>query len=61
MALLLVILAFLGFVVLGAGSGSTGVKDSATSRLRTPHHVSCKARMSAGESRRDCGGPPVNP
>jgi hypothetical protein len=61
MALLLVILAFLGFVVLGTGSGSTGVKDSGTATRPAPHHVNCKARMSAGESRRDCGGPPANP
>lgn len=65
MALLLILLALLGFgfFAFGSGSGSTG-SGSAPQRS-TPHHVKCsarmKARMSAGESRRRCGGPPANP
>jgi hypothetical protein len=48
----------------GSGSGSIGVTDISPA---TPSHHSakCSARMktppSAGESRRDCGGPPANP
>jgi hypothetical protein len=54
--LILIPVALPGFGVFGVGSGSTGTGQ----RLKPPH-VSCKARMSAGESRRDCGGPPANP
>jgi hypothetical protein len=55
-ALILIILALLGFGVFGAGAGSTG-----TAPRMKPHELNCKARAGTGESRRDCGGPPVNP
>jgi hypothetical protein len=64
MALLLIVLAFFGFVVLGTGGGSSGVTDL-TPATTSHHSVKCSARMktpsSAGENRRDCGGPPANP
>lgn len=56
MALIFIILALLSFVTFGVGSGSSG-----SGHPLKPHRVNCKARMSSGESRRDCGGPPVNP
>jgi hypothetical protein len=50
--------AFFGF---GYGSGSTGTGSVQAPRVKS-HHANCKARMSAGKSRRDCGGgPPANP
>jgi hypothetical protein len=60
-ALLLIILALLGFAAFGFGSGSTSTGSGQAPRVQR-HHVNCKARMSSGESRRDkCGGPPANP
>jgi hypothetical protein len=65
MALLTLLAVFLfGFAFAAFGSGSSGVTD--ISPASTPHHsAKCSARMktpsSAGESRRDCGGPPANP
>jgi hypothetical protein len=59
-ALIFIILALLGFGVFGAGSSSSGVGSSP--KVQPKHHLSCKARMGSGESRRDgCGGPPANP
>ena len=65
MALLTLLVVFiLGFLVTGFGGGST----STTNIIPAPtmhHAVKCSARMknapSAGESRRNCGGPPANP
>ena len=63
MALLLILIALLGFGVYATGSGSTGT--SSGPHISKPHRVKCTARMkaelSAGESRRRCGGPPANP
>jgi hypothetical protein len=65
MALLTLLAVYLfGFVFLGFGGGSTGVTDI-TPATTSHHSAKCSARMktppSAGESRRDCGGPPANP
>jgi hypothetical protein len=50
-ALILIILALLGF----------GLPSYSNSHLK-PFRMNCKARMSSGESRRNgCGGPPANP
>jgi hypothetical protein len=60
-ALILILLALLGFGALGSGSGSTGSGGTQHFRPHRVHQLDCKARMSTGESRRDCGGPPANP
>jgi hypothetical protein len=58
-ALIFIVLALLGFGVFGVGSSSTGTGPQVKPKR---HHVNCKARMGAGESRRHkCGGPPANP
>jgi hypothetical protein len=63
---LVTLLAFFifGFFISGFGGGSSGTADLIPAT--TSHHsVKCWARMmtrsSAGENRRDCGGPPANP
>jgi hypothetical protein len=62
-ALIFIILVLLGFGVFGTGCGSTGTTGGTTAHPR--HHVKCsarmKAQMSAGATRRRCGGPPANP
>jgi hypothetical protein len=59
-AILIAVFLF-GFAFFGFGSGSTSTGSGQAPRVK-PHHVNCKARMSAGESRRNgCGGPPANP
>jgi hypothetical protein len=61
MALIFILLALLSFGAFGVGSTSTGTSAPTKARPKV-HHVNCKARMSAGESRRNgCGGPPANP
>jgi hypothetical protein len=65
MALLALLAVYIfGFFLVGVGGGSTGVTDI-TPATTSHHSVKCSARMktppSAGESRRDCGGPPANP
>jgi hypothetical protein len=57
-ALIFILLALLGFGVFGVASSSTGTGKYTKPKL---HHFNCKTRMGAGESRRDCGGPPANP
>ena len=62
MALIFILVALLGFGVFGFGSGSSGTGSSPPKPRLKVHHVNCKARMSAGESRRNgCGSPPANP
>jgi hypothetical protein len=60
-ALIWILIALLGFGVFGVGSTSTGISPPPKAKPKI-QHVNCKARMSAGESRRNgCGGPPANP
>jgi hypothetical protein len=67
MALLTLLAVFIfGFLFAGFGSGSTSGPTEVTPTRATHHAVAkCSARMkaptSAGESRRNCGGPPANP
>jgi hypothetical protein len=70
MALLLIVLALLGFVAAGIGSGSSRTHGSTTvffpTSPRHPRHqgVHCSARMKARPSvggNQGCGGPPANP
>ena len=65
MALLLILIALLGLGVFASGSGSTGSGTAPVPHVTKVHHVKCsarmKARMSQGESRSRCGGPPANP
>ena len=63
---LVTLLAFFifGFFIAGFGGGSSSTADLIPAT--TSHQsVKCSARMkapsSAGENRRNCGGPPANP
>jgi hypothetical protein len=61
-ALILIILALFGFGIFGFGSGSSSTGSGSSQSAQRKHHLSCKARMTSGESRRNgCGGPPANP
>ena len=63
---LVTLLAFFifGFFIAGFGGSSSGVTDLGTASV-PQLSAKCSARMkapsSAGENRRDCGGPPANP
>jgi hypothetical protein len=65
-ALLLVLLALLGFgfVAAGSGSGSSTGSPRVFPAHRMHHHVRCSARMKARPSaggNQGCGCPPANP
>jgi hypothetical protein len=63
---LVTLLAFFifGFFLTGFGGGSSSTSDIVPA-TKSHQSAKCSARMkarpSAGENRRDCGGPPANP
>jgi hypothetical protein len=60
MALLLILALLFGLLFAGFGGGSSSVGDIAPTKQHA-RAIKCQARMSAGEGRRNCGGPPANP